>query len=174
MKCKPDHTPKPRPIYNATDALEIATRLSAGEPMAVICRDEFMPCVTTVWTWQKDHPEFAESIARAREIGFDVIATDCLSIADGKDKPTPEDLAEFAETGQIIVRDHNRDRLRIDTRLKLLAKWDPKRYGDKTTTELTGPNGGPIQTEATDQLAALPKDRRDAIRAAIKAAMGEG
>ncbi|HXD37446.1 MAG TPA: hypothetical protein VN624_12375, partial [Rhodanobacter sp.] len=29
-------------------------------------------------------------------------------------------------------------KLRIDTRLKLLAKWDPKRYGDKQQLEHSG------------------------------------
>lgn len=112
-------------------AAKIVERLSAGEPMASICRDDEMPGVTTVWEWQKARAAFSESIARAREVGFDQIASDCLLIADGKDKPSPEELLAAAETSIVTVRDHNRDRLRVDTRLKLLAKWDPKRYGEK-------------------------------------------
>lgn len=46
---------------------------------------------------------------------------------------------------------------------KLWAKMMP--------TEVTGADGGPIQTEALDALAALPKAKRDGLRAAIKAAM---
>ena len=39
-------------------------------------------------------------------------------------------------------------KLRIDTRLKLLAKWNPKKYGDKLAH--TGPEGdGPIQAAIT-------------------------
>ena len=43
-----------------------------------------------------------------------------------------------AESSIVTVRDHNRDRLRVDTRLKLLAKWCPKRYGDKLDVEDSG------------------------------------
>ena len=99
---------------------EICERLSTGEPMAVICRDKHMPSVTTVWNWTQADPAVAESIARAREDGFDAIAQKALEIADDTDG------------------DPQRDRLRVDTRLKLLAKWDPKRYGDKTAVEHSG------------------------------------
>lgn len=37
--------------------------------------------------------------------------------------------------------------------------------------EITGPEGGPIQTEVIDELAGLPRDKRDAIRVAIKTAL---
>lgn len=94
---------------------EICERLSKGEPLAQICRDEHMPSVTTVWEWQKSDAPISESIARARETGFDQIALEALRIADDKEG------------------EHQRDRLRVDTRLKLLAKWDPKRYGDRIT-----------------------------------------
>lgn len=51
-----------------------------------------------------------------------------------------------------ILCDHDhvsRSRLRVDTRKWMLSKMLPKIYGDKTTTELTSPNGGPIKTETT-------------------------
>lgn len=73
-------------------------------------------------------------IARAREAGFDRIAADCLEIADQTGKDTIYgDNGARADTEWI-----SRSKLRIETRLKLLAKWDPKRYGDKITQEHTG------------------------------------
>jgi hypothetical protein len=107
----------------------IVERLSAGEPMASICRQDDMPSVTTVWEWQKADSGFSESIARAREVGFDVLAAQCLDIADdatGDTRIVGEDEREVCNTEFV-----QRAKLRIDTRLKLLAKWDPKRYGDK-------------------------------------------
>jgi hypothetical protein len=48
-------------------------------------------------------------------------------------------------------------KLQIETRLKLLAVWDPKRYGNKV--QLGGDGGAPIkveaQVEADTYLAAL-------------------
>ena len=35
----------------------------------------------------------------------------------------------------------NQVTLRVDTRLKLLAKWDPKRYGDATTVKHADADG---------------------------------
>jgi hypothetical protein len=62
--------------------------------------------------WMDEDAGIASAIARAREEGFDAIADDCLAIADDRtDEPASR-------------------RVRVETRLKLLAKWDPKRYGE--------------------------------------------
>lgn len=92
---------------------EICERLGNGEPLAQICRDEKMPGLTTVYSWQNSRPDFSEAIARARDAGYDHIANDGLNIVDQVD----EDPASR--------------RIRADYRLKLLAKWDAKRYGEK-------------------------------------------
>lgn len=110
---------------------EICKRLSEGEPLAVICRDDHMPHDSTVRDWADGDEDFSHAIARAREIGFDVIAAGCLEIADDARNDWMEvrgkDDAGWTANGEHIQR----SRLRIDTRLKLLAKWDPKRYGEK-------------------------------------------
>jgi len=111
-------------------AQEICCRLSKGEPLAQICRDEHMPSVTTVGTWRLNDSEFSDRIARAREEGFDAIAEECLEIADNatNDYMLKKD---GAEEGRFDSEHVQRSKLRIETRLKLLAKWDPKRYGEK-------------------------------------------
>lgn len=130
-------------------AQEICDRLSKGEPLAQICRDEHMPATRTVATWRESDTEFSASIARAREDGFDVIAEDCLRIADQTENDTVStEHGERPNTEWI-----SRSKLRVETRLKLLAKWDPKRYGEKLAI------GGasdlpPIQTLPDDDLAA--------------------
>lgn len=118
-------------------AEEIFERLADGEPLRQICRDEHMPAWRTVYAWKDANADFNARIACAREAGYDAIAQECLDIAD--------------ETGQDTVYTENgerpnaewisRSKLRVETRLKLLAKWDPKRYGDKLQTELTGAGG---------------------------------
>jgi len=111
----------PRPSKKSPEICsEIVARLSTGEPMAVICRDDYMPGVTTVWQWAQDDKEFAESIARARIDGHDAIAARLRETARGMGEST---------------RDVQRDKLIIETDLKLLAKWDPKRYGERVDIE---------------------------------------
>lgn len=130
-------------------AQEICGRLSKGEPLAQICRDEHMPSTTTVATWKANDNDFSVSIARAREDGYDAIAEECLRIADATENDTIDtEHGERANTEWI-----SRSKLRVETRLKLLAKWDPKRYGEKLAI------GGaedlpPLKTMSDDELAA--------------------
>ena len=51
-------------------------------------------------------------------------------------------------------------RNRIDTRKWLLSKLAPKKYGDKVQTELTGADGGAIESKVTVQFVnATPPER---------------
>lgn len=124
---------------------EICERLSKGEPLAQICRDDHMPDASTVRDWQADDEALSRAIARAREEGEDAIAAECLTIADNATNDWMERNSQ-ENPGYILNGEHvQRSKLRIETRLKLLAKWNPKKWGDKVQTEHTGPNGGPVQ-----------------------------
>jgi len=123
-------------------AAEIAERISQGEPLAQICRDERMPGLSTVYDWMDERPDFAGRIARARIAGYDMIAQEALAIADTPAEGVVEKL-EPNEAGQLCVVERRREdmlghrKLQVETRLKLLAKWDPKRYGERQTIEMT-------------------------------------
>jgi hypothetical protein len=127
--------------YDPAKAKTICERLSKGEPLAEICRSEGMPPVRTVSQWKADHPEFAADFARARDEGYDAIAADCMVIADDARNDWMavhgEDDVGWRQNGEHV----SRSKLRIETRLKLLAKWDPRRYGEKVHAELTGKDG---------------------------------
>lgn len=99
---------------------EMCARLSTGEPLAVICRDLGIPR-RTVNQWRADDPEIAAQFDEARDEGYDAIARRTRATARGKGAAQDGD-----STGDV-----QRDKLIIDTDLKLLAKWDPRRYGDK-------------------------------------------
>lgn len=101
----------------------ICERLATGEPLAVICRSDGFPDPSTVWDWGKEDERVAQAIARARELGFDAIAMRARETARGAGDS---------------AGDVQRDKLIIETDLKLLAKWDPKRYGDTSTTKHEG------------------------------------
>lgn len=105
----------------------VLSKLSKGIPLAEICREEGMPHPTTWNDWCAADPVLNIAHGRARDLGFDAIAMDCLHIADETGKDT-----KFTETGEAADSEWiARSKLRVDTRLKLLAKWDPRRYGDK-------------------------------------------
>lgn len=108
----------------------ICRRLSVGEPLAVICRDEGMPNPGTVRDWMAAREDVTRAIAGAREDGEDFLAAECLAIAD-----TPQEGVETTinEDGTSEKRGDmlGHRKLRIETRLKLLAKWNPKKWGEK-------------------------------------------
>ena len=116
--------------YTPELAKEITDRLSKGEPLAKICRDDNMPDASTVGRWKEGREELSLSIARAREEGFDAIALQCLEIAD----ETIHDTIKTEQGERANSEWISRSKLRVETRLKLLAKWDPKRYGDSLAT----------------------------------------
>jgi hypothetical protein len=89
--------------------------------------------------------DLSAHIARAREVGYDAIAEECLNIADDASNDWMERTGEKG-AGWMLNGEHvQRSKLRIETRLKLLAKWSNK-YSDKTL--IAGdPNGAPIKTE---------------------------
>jgi hypothetical protein len=144
----PKNKPGRATTYSQAIADEICERLAEGEPLRVICRDEHMPAWRTVYEWRQAREEFSARIALAREIGFDAIAEEALMIAD-----TPVDgvKTELSDNGKKEVHEDmlGHRKLQIETRLKLLAKWSPKKYGEKVQTELTGAGGGPVQVIAT-------------------------
>lgn len=93
----------------------ICQRLSEGENLRAMCREETMPCQSTVFKWLAAEPAFAELYARARIAQADCLADDIQLIADEPAK----DAVEVA-----------RNRLRVDARKWLAAKMAPKKYGD--------------------------------------------
>lgn len=128
----------------------ICTRLADGEPLRAICRDPGMPSYRTVYKWKEEDADLNARIARAREAGFDALAEQCLAIAD--DETHDWQLSKKGVvTNEVAI---GRARLQVETRLKLLAKWSPKKYGDKVA--LTGDGGGPIQAETVTRIELVP------------------
>jgi hypothetical protein len=106
----------------------VLSRLAKGEPLAQIGRDDGMPEPSTWRDWCKADEFLAIAYAQAREDGFDAIALDALDIADHTAADTIKTENGDRPDNEWIAR----SRLRVDTRLKLLAKWDPNRYGHRT------------------------------------------
>lgn len=131
--------------------------LSEGKTLRDFCRQEGKPSYSTIYAWLEEDKDAAERIARARQLGFDAIAQECLEIADDGSNDWMQTTGRDKEPGWQLNGEHvQRSKLRVWSRLQLLAKWDPKRYGDRMTQEHTGPGGGPVQYHVVTGIARGP------------------
>ncbi len=91
-----------------------------------------LPTKSTINLWRYKHPEFSSQYAQAKLIQADLLAEDCLDIADDSGRDTTYDDKGNARCDTEWV---NRCRLRIDTRKFLAAKLLPKQYGEAAKSE---------------------------------------
>jgi hypothetical protein len=126
---------------------------------------EGMPAWRTVYDWVVDRPDFAARLARARDLGYDALAEEALEIANtphmGQKKVFSSGAGEDEDSMTVTEDDMlGHRKLQIETRLKLLACWNPKKYGNKVA--VGGDAENPIKIEAEVQaqelLAALLKN----------------
>ena len=133
--------------YRPKTADAIIEWIANGRPLREFCRQEGMPAWRTVYDWLEKNEEFSARFARARDMGADAIAEEALAIAD---TPQEGEITTTDEEGVSVKREDmlGHRRLQVDTRLKLLAKWFPKKYGDKL--ELAGDATRPVAISVTE------------------------
>ena len=116
--------------------------LSNGIALRVLCRQDDMPSWRSVYNWMDADASFAARVACARDLGFEALAEDILDIADG--------TRAISEHVQL-------SKLRIETRLKLLACWNPKKYGTKQTVDVGNKENETLKIDANVDNIALTK-----------------
>lgn len=108
-------------MFSPDVANTICMEIMAGKGLREVCAMEGMPGTSTVYSWLREHPEFQDAYARAREIQADVLADEVVEIADTEPDP-------------------NRARVMIDARKWLAGKLRPKKYGDRVGIDHTVEN----------------------------------
>lgn len=118
--------------YTIELADKIVAQVSDGIPLRQVAREANISWVT-IYSWMETHKGFFERIARARDLGQEAILEDALRIADTPLVGVVNTYKDGAlvETKEEDMLGHRK--LQIETRLKLLAKWNPKKYGDRIT-----------------------------------------
>lgn len=96
-----------------------------------------LPYEQTVREWRLAHTNFGLQYAQAKLIQAELLAEECLDIADDSRNDWMESLDDEQKgNGWKLNSDHiNRSRLRIDTRKWHASKLLPKKYGDYKTQE---------------------------------------
>jgi hypothetical protein len=124
---------------SASQADDLCRWVASGQTIRDWCRIPGHPGKSSVYNCIGADPDLIARITAARVSGSDAIAEETLAIADdgardtiiGKDGEPRMD-SEWVQ----------RSKLRVDTRLRLLAKWNSGRYGDRTT--LAGDPAAPL------------------------------
>lgn len=126
---------------------EVLSRIAQGETLAALGRElDFHP---QSWArWIAEDEELSLAYAQARDIGADVIADEALRIIDAE----PERIVQVDEDGKTTSTRLDSAAVtwaknRAEMRLKLLAKWNPKKYGDKQTVDLGNKDGETLKVE---------------------------
>ena len=136
--------------YSDKLAQIIFLRLSEGESLRSICRDDEMPSQATVYNWLKSVDGFLEQYRKAREEQADTLADEIVSIAD----ETPElNPVVDKNTGELIRVELSSayiawQKNRIDARKWTASKLRPKAYGDRTTVSGDAENPIEVKNEA--------------------------
>lgn len=132
---KPSAAPANQPAAWLDD---LCIWLSNGKTMREFCRQQGRPSFQRIYEALDTDAAAAGRVARARDIGFDALADECGSIADDGENDWMRSNAPN-NPGWVANGEHiQRSKLRIETRLKLLACWNPKKYGNKQEVEHKG------------------------------------
>jgi len=149
-----------RPVTRST-AVErrIIEGLCDGTPLRELCRQEGMPSWRSVYDWIAADPDFASRVAHARDTGTDAIAEQALALIDAE----PARVDGKIDPGHVQWK-----RAQVDTRLKLLACWNPKKYGSKQTVDVGNKEGETLKVEgnAAEVASQVAAALRDAKRGA--------
>jgi hypothetical protein len=111
---------KRRQRYNyVTDEIfkEVCAYLSIGMSVVEICKLDGMPNAHSIWRKIAENDIFKSNYLRAREMGMLAFAEDIVRIADN------------------IKGDTQRDKLRIDTRWRLMGSYARPLFGDNIQVE---------------------------------------
>jgi hypothetical protein len=113
-------------VYTTELGDEICNRLSAGETLIQICKDEHLPCRKTIYNWLSSGlDEFLRNYTQAKDQQAEYYADQCIDIADQTDGDT-----KISANG-LEKADHewiHRSQIRIDTRKWYATVTKPRKY----------------------------------------------
>ena len=129
--------------YNTERAALICARIADGKSARSACTEAGIDLVTH-YRWQREHPEYAQQVSRAKDDQADTFVDDMILMADSE-----EDVA--------------RAKLKIDARKWVASKFKPKAYGDKLQVDQT--------TRIEDHSA---EEIKEALQQKLKALQAQG
>ena len=136
MATDQDANPVGRPTkYDPAYCGQVIEFMSGGYSLTAF-GGEILVARSTLNEWINNHPEFSEAVA----------------IGQAKRTGTLEKTLLQGETGP-----------KVTAHIFALKNADPLGWSEKVVTELSGPNGGPIQSETSMDLSRLTLEQKRAL-----------
>lgn len=156
MASKPTGNPMGRPLEFTQEKADLICELTASHPYGLqklVRTFPDLPSHFAINTWRVKFPDFNAQYAKAKLKQADLLAEECLDIADEShgDSIINSDGFEVCNTEYIA-----RSRLRIDTRKWLASKLLPKQYGDKSAVDVN--HSGNLNDISTELVTEKEKD----------------
>ena len=115
---------------------------TSRDSLRTICtKDEELPNVETFFGWLRGDEALNEQYAKAKEAQTEVLSEEMVDIADDATNDYMEAKGDEGVSWRLNGEHIQRSKLRIETRKWLLGKLRPKKYGDFTRNEVSGPDG---------------------------------
>lgn len=137
--------PSKHAFMNAPGAMdEFVAFISGGGSFVDFIKEKGIPYVTLA-DWIYKDPERAERYDRARNMRAEKLVEEIVTISDEEGY---DDIINADGSKSAVRFDSTavaRNKLRVDTRKWVASKLLPRKYGDRNTQEIVGPEGGPLQ-----------------------------
>lgn len=119
----------------------ICQRVAAGDTLAEISGTLGMPCIATIAKWRRSLPEFADALQLAREARAMRMADELERISDEAGVVREVRYEPDGSWTEHLAYDATKvaaDRVRIDTRKWLAARYLPAIYGERVQADVSG------------------------------------
>jgi hypothetical protein len=117
--------------------VEVTQEILGGKSLRVIARERGYP-VLRFAAWVTEDGARAQEYERLLALRGDELAHEALAIADATENGV--ETTTYADGSQQVKESDmlGHRKMKIETRLKLAAKWDRERYGDKLDVKHSG------------------------------------
>ena len=104
--------------------------ISSGKTLREFSRQPGNPSWQAIYDWTAKSEVFAAQYAQARDLGYDQIAEETLTLIDQIPDRIQSDGSSRYDPAYVAWAKN-----RVEQRMKLLAVWSPKKYGNRLEIE---------------------------------------
>jgi hypothetical protein len=124
---------------------------------SICAENDRFPTAKTFYQWMECDDALSERYARAKKAQLQVLADQIVDLSDN-DRICEKITIKADGTREVVIIDQvERTKLQIDSRKWLLAKLNPKKYGDRLEVQQTGDPLGDLISEFRREYEAIAK-----------------